>query len=65
MKKEVKMRNKNAETALMYAARNGHLECVKLLAPQEKGMRDSHGDTAMRWASLQCRSYLSQFPEEL
>jgi len=41
------MRGDDGETALIYAAANGHLECVKILAPLENGMRDNDGETAL------------------
>jgi len=52
----------------MYAARYDHLECVKILAPLEKGTKDKNGRTAKYYASSKnhkdCADYLSQFPEE-
>ena len=52
-------------TALMYAAKNGRLECVKILAPLEKGMQENDGWTAKRYASKynhkDCYDYLSSF----
>jgi len=41
------MKASYGETALMNAAANGHLECVKILAPLENGMRDNDGETAL------------------
>ena len=41
------MKNKYGMTALMFAAGNGHLEFVKILAPLEKGMKDNNGKTAL------------------
>jgi len=50
-------------TALMCAARKGHLECVKILAPLEKGMKNNDGNTAKSYARnhQDCYSYLSSF----
>ena len=46
----------------MYAAENGHLDCVKILAPLEKGMTN-YGDTAMMKAAenghLECVKILT------
>jgi len=41
--KEAKMQDGSGLTALMLAARNGHLECVKILDPLERGMRNIEG----------------------
>jgi len=41
------MKGSIGRTALMCAADNNHLECAKLLAPEEAGMRDNDGATAM------------------
>ena len=35
----------------MHAAANGHLDCVKILAPLEKGMINSNKWTALMWAA--------------
>ena len=56
-------------TALMYAAEHGHLECVKILAPLEKGMKDEDGNTALCFTTYsssnkECAQFLWQFPEE-
>ena len=45
------MQNKNGWTALMQAAQNGHIECVRLLIEKEAGMRDKNGWTALMQAS--------------
>lgn len=39
-------------TALIYAARNGHTDCVKLLAETEAGCATTTGRTALFWALL-------------
>ena len=40
MSKEARMQEQTYDgTALMFAASQGHLECVKLLAPLEKGIK--------------------------
>ena len=53
-------------TALIYAAVEGHLECVKILAPLEKGMDDEDEETALMYAAmmghLECVKFLA--PEE-
>jgi ankyrin repeat protein len=54
---------------MMMAAWQGHLGCVEILAPLEKGMKDDHwGRSARSWAELNgkqsCVDYLSRFPEE-
>ena len=52
----------------MFAAENGRLACVKVLADLEKGMADDNGLTAKCYASSHkkrgCAEYLSRFPEE-
>ena len=60
------MRDVDGCTALMYAAENGYIECVEILAPLEKGMKNKDGRTAKSIASSNkdCYDYLSQFPEE-
>ena len=47
----------------MYAADNNHLECAKLLAPEEAGMRDDAGETAMMKSTKKDEivSFLSPF----
>ena len=49
----------------MYAAENGHLECVKILAPLEKGMKDNEDNTALMLAAerghLECVKILVPF----
>ena len=68
MSKEARMvTNDCRNTALMIAAYNGKLECVKILAPLEKGMKDNYGETAKFIASPSrrnhpdCYNYLSSF----
>lgn len=39
-------------TALIYAARNGHTNCVRLLAEKEAGVTTTTGRTALFWALL-------------
>jgi len=55
----------DGETAMMIAADNGHLECVTILAPLEKGMKDKDGSTAKYYASRNnnkaCYDYLSSY----
>ena len=41
----------NGMTALMRAAGNGNLKCVKVLAPLEKGAKNKYGKTAMMFAA--------------
>ena len=52
----------------MNAAENGHLECVKTLAPLEKGMKNNDGWAVKAHASYNnhpdVATYLSQFPRE-
>ena len=48
----------------MFAAGNGCLECVKILTPLEKGMKDNYGCTAKYYATAKCAEFLAQFPEE-
>ena len=38
-------------TALMIAASNGHLECVKILSDLEAGMQNKDGKTALMYAA--------------
>ena len=56
-------------TALMYAAKYGHLECVKILAPLEKGMKDNSGRTALMHADkqghLECVKILAPLEQEM
>lgn len=47
------MRDEQGRTALMFAARWGHLECVRALLDGEGGMRDGHSWTAMMMAAWQ------------
>ena len=39
-------------TALMYAARNGHFECARVLVVHEARIRDRDGRTALIWAAM-------------
>ena len=53
----------------MYAAQYDQLECVKVLAPLEKGLKDQDGRTALYCTILsssagECARFLWQFPEE-
>ena len=52
----------------MRAAANGHLECLKILAPLEKGTKDNDGKTALYYTTYssnkECAEFLWQFPEE-
>ncbi|EFO65685.1 Kinase, NEK [Giardia lamblia P15] len=41
------MKDNYGQTALMWAARNGHSECVRLLVEKEGGMKNSSGWTAL------------------
>ncbi len=41
--KEAGMKDENGWTALILAAMNGHLECVKILAPLENRMQRFDG----------------------
>jgi len=43
----------------MHATEEGHLECVKVLAPLELGERDNEGYDALGYASGECEEYLS------
>lgn len=38
------------QTALMYAAHNGHADVVQYLVPYEAGCRDCYGETALMYA---------------
>ena len=56
-------------TALMHAARHGHFECAKVLAPLEKGITNKFGVTAFYYtiedsSTKECAEFLWQFPEE-
>ena len=54
-------------TALMFAASHGHLLCVKILAPREKGVRNRFHHTALHYAKFStksCAEFLWQFAEE-
>jgi len=57
------MKGSIGRTALMCAADNNHLECVKLLTPEEAGMRDDYGVTAMMKSTKKGEivSFLSPF----
>lgn len=39
-------------TALMFAARNGHLECARILVLHEARIRDFNGRSALIWAAM-------------
>ncbi|EET02674.1 Hypothetical protein GL50581_61 [Giardia duodenalis ATCC 50581] len=41
----------DGKTALMWAARQGHTEVVRLLGEHEGGVQDSNGMTALMWAA--------------
>jgi len=41
------MKSNSGSTALMYAALKGQLECVKILVPLEKGIKNNDGWTAL------------------
>ena len=74
------MRDEQGRTVLMFPARWGHLECVKILAPLEKGMKCTSRQyingayyedvTALAFtlgggdSYKQYAQYLYQFPEE-
>ena len=51
-------------TALMWAARNGHKDCVKLLLEREGGMKDKDGWTALMkavyWNRIECVRLLAE-----
>ncbi|TNJ27692.1 Ankyrin repeat protein 1 [Giardia muris] len=44
------LQDPDGRTALMLAARLGHVECVKVLAPREGKLRDNAGRTALDYA---------------
>lgn len=46
-------------TALMLAAQNGHIECVRLLLGYERNKRDIFGKTALMLAVEKCHIELS------
>lgn len=46
------MKDGAGETALMSTARNGHVECLKLLLDKEEGMQRPDGWTALMMAAL-------------
>lgn len=48
---EVKRKDDTGMTALMWAARNGYHDAVKLLAEHEHSILDKDGQTAMMWAA--------------
>lgn len=53
----------------MAAAQNGRLDCVKLLAKREKGMKDKYNNTALYYtfydsSNRECAEFLWWFPEE-
>lgn len=48
---EARMQNSHGWTALMYAAVNGHLECVRLLKDVEAGLQCTDGTTALMEAA--------------
>ena len=63
------MQENDGWTALMFAANYGHLECVKILAPLENGMKNILGWTALyrttsSSSNRACAEYLWQFPDE-
>ena len=63
------MHDKKGTTALMLAAQYGHFECVKVLAPLEKGAKSVSGYTALNYtipglSAWECARFLWQFPEE-
>ena len=45
------MQDNDGVTALMFAADKGHHDCVKILAPLEKGMKNKDGWTALMFAA--------------
>ncbi|EFO61158.1 Kinase, NEK [Giardia lamblia P15] len=45
------MKNNYGQTALMWAAQNGHLDCVRLLLEKEGGMKSNSGRTALMYAA--------------
>jgi len=45
------MQDNTGKTALMYAAKEGYLECAKILVPIEAGMKTNNGWTAMMYAA--------------
>ncbi|EFO61444.1 Kinase, NEK [Giardia lamblia P15] len=67
--KEAKIVNVDGSTALMYAARNGNVNYVKLLAPKEAGMKTLNGDRALELALINshtdCANILSRYELKL
>lgn len=67
--KEAKLINVDGSTALMYAARNGNVNYVKLLAPKEAGMKALNGDRALELALINshadCADILSRYELKL
>ena len=63
------MQGQTGVTALMVAARYGQLECLRLLAGRERGIRDRYGRTALQYtltgsSSRECALELYRYPEE-
>ena len=56
------MQDETKWTALMFAAMRGYMDCVKILAPIEKGLKNNLGETAKSIALRthpECAEYLS------
>eukprot|EP00701_Giardia_intestinalis_P004838 XP_001708662.1 Hypothetical protein GL50803_114590 [Giardia lamblia ATCC 50803] len=69
LKQETGIRNNEHQTALMWAARNDHPECVRLLLKDEGGMQTTKGWTALINAAysnaVECARLLKENEKEL
>lgn len=67
--KEARIVNTDGSTALMYAAKNGNVSYVKLLAPKEAGIKALNGDRALELALINshsdCADILSRYELKL
>lgn len=67
--KEARLVNTDGSTALMYAAKNGNVNYVKLLSPKEAGMKALNGDRALELALINshtdCADILSRYELKL
>ena len=62
---EIKRQTKYLSTALMLAAQTGNLECCKILAPEEKTMKDDKQRTALVFAVENKRDECAKFLADL
>lgn len=63
------MQKVNGFTALMAAARNGNLECLKILMPREYELVQASGKTVLDWCKeydqSDCVEYVIRYAESL